>query len=516
MKDKVLLGIDVGTSVIKAILLDGEGRELGTSRRRVPVSSPQPGWMEQDMHVVWRATAAVIRAILKRSEVTPADVLAIGVAGQGDGAWMVDETGRPVRAAPLWSDNRAAGYIDQWRNDGTLEACFRSGGTVLWPGSQAAILAWLRDHEPQAYRDIRWVYCCKDWINYQLTGVVCTDESDGSIPFSAIERRAYDETLLDLLGFLDQKDHLPPIRESHQIIGRVTKEAGKSTGLVPGAPVVAGSVDVIANAIGAGVIEPGGSLLILGTTAVNAVVMDRPDLEPANVGATVCHAVPGRWLRALGSLAGTPNIDWFIQAIGVPRGSRKSRESVYDACSRLIGGSAPGAGGIVYHPFLRGERAPFLQPAACASFFGISQATSRLDLLRAVYEGVALSLRDCYERTGRKVDQATLSGGGAQSAFWCQMLADVTGREIAVPAGAEFGAKGAALLAGIGAGRYADCQDAVRRTVVIERSYTPDPRVKGRYDDLYGLYRGLYESFEPFWLARQAMRHPQTDGGQGL
>ncbi len=502
MVSQYLLGVDAGTSIIKAVVFDLNGQERGVGRRKLPVKSPRPGWAEQDMDVVWKATTGAIRSALEQAGANPDEITAVGVCGQGDGAWLIDEAGGPVRPAALWNDNRAVEIIERWQNDGTLKACYRILGTVLWPGSLAALLDWLRVYEPDNFARIRWAFCCKDWLNYRLTGVVGTDESDGTIPFSSIEARHYDERLLRMLGFERFQDNLPPIRQSAAILGHVLPRATWETGLLAGTPVAVGSVDVYSNALGVGVTEPGQSLAILGTTSVAAVVMDQPDIRPLDVGATVCHSVPGRWVRALGTMTGTPNLDWFLDQFGI-RGLRGQK--LYAACNSMVAESPPGARGVVYLPFLKGERAPFLQPSATAGFFGMTHASQRSDLLRAIYEGVAFSLRDCYTAMDTHLERVVLTGGGARSEVWCQILADILGCQIDLPHGSELGAKGAALMAGISSGCYSGFNDAIERAVRMEKSFFPEAKTKVFYDVLYDLYRDLYRSLEPFWVRRSQL-----------
>ncbi len=499
MASHYLLGVDAGTSVIKAVVFDRRGRERGIGRRQLPVATPQPGWAELDMEAVWKATAAAIRSAIRQAAIDPAKIAAVGVCGQGDGAWLIDEQGHPVRSAVLWNDNRAQETIERWQKDGRLQAAYRILGTVLWPGSQAPVLDWLREHEPENFGRIRWAFCCKDWVNFRLTGVAGTDESDGTIPFASIETRRYDDRLLRLLGFEEFRSCLPSVRQSATVVGQVLPNAAQATGLRPGTPVVAGAVDVYASAVGVGVIEPGHSLAILGTTSVAAVVMDEPDIRPMDVGATVCHAVPERWMRALGTMAGTPNLEWFLEQIAI-RGLHGRQ--LYGACNDLVAASPPGARGVLYLPFLMGERAPFLQPSATAGFFGVTPAAQQGDLLRAIYEGVAFSLRDCYHAMGTPVERVALTGGGGQSEIWCQILADILGCQVDRPPGSEMGAKGAALLAGIGSGFYRGFEEAMAQTVRTEKGFSPNVGSKSIYDQLFDLYRSLYQGLEPFWLRR--------------
>ena len=495
-----LLGLDVGTSVIKAVRFDLNGGEIGSASRTVEVRAPQPGWAEQDMEAVWTGAQEAIREVLDRTGAIER-VAVVGIAGQGDGVWMIDAEGRPVAPAPLWSDGRATEAIDRWQASGALSRLYERGGTVLWPGSQAALLAWFAETEPDVLDSAAAVLCCKDWIRYRLTGTIGTDETDGSIPFMDLTTRTLDTGQLDTLGLAGLADRLPPVQPSHQVVGSVTTTAADATGLRVGTPVVAGLLDVAANAVGVGAIDGGQAMVTLGTTALSAVVLDQPVFVPEDVGASVCHAPARRWMRALGAMAGTTNLDWYLGTMGEILGVEAAREQrdVFSLLEEMVDTAAPGAGGVVYHPYLLGERVPFLAPNARAAFLGLSSATSRADLARAVSEGVAFAVRHCFEAIGAPVTDVRLSGGGARSHTWSQILADVTGATMNVPAGSQFGALGAAIVAGVGIGQYPDYETAVERCVHVERVHQPSLEHRGLYDDRFQLYLDLIDAMRPFW-----------------
>ena len=360
MAPPYLLGIDAGTSRIRAAVLDLAGRELGFSARASATLCPAPGHAEQDMEAVWAATAAAIREALKAAQVSPAEVQAVGPSGQGDGAWLLDGSGRPLGKAPLWNDGRAAEVVEAWRKDGRLNRLFVKGGTLLWPGALAPILAFLGEREKERRERVATAFCCKDWIVYRLTGVLGTDESDGSIPFMDMASRRFDPGQAEILGMGDALRYLPPVRPSHTVVGGVTRAAAAETGLREGTPVVAGMIDVAANAIGVGAIRAGQTLTILGTTALNAAILGEPVFRPENLGASVCHAVPGHYLRVLGAMAGTPNLDWYLSAMGEVFTSMAAGRpgGVFACMEEAVAEARVGAGGVIYHPFLRGERAP--------------------------------------------------------------------------------------------------------------------------------------------------------------
>ena len=495
-----LLGVDVGTSLIKAVVFDSEGSELGLGSQSVEVLSPHPGWAEQDMDAVWTAAAEAIRGAIERAGHSD-DIEVVAVAGQGDGAWMLDGDGRPLVPAPLWNDSRAAGIIDRWDKSGALQALYPRGGTVLWTGSQAALLAWFAEHDPELLERAATVLCAKDWIRYKLTGTIGTDETDGSIPFMDLAERRISDEQAAILGLRDHTDLLPEVSRSSQVVGSITDDAAAATLLRPGTPVVAGVLDVAANAIGVGAVDSGQAMVILGTTALAAVVLDKPRFEPADVGASVCHAPEGRWMRALGSMAGTPNLDWYLKTMGegLAADAAVAGRDVYALLEEEIGASAPGAGGVIYHPYLRGERVPFNAPDARGAFFGLSMDTKRGDLARAVSEGVAFAVRHLFEAAATPVSEVRVCGGGGGSRTWAQILADVTGARMIVAEGSQFGALGAAIAGGVGIGVYPDYATAVERCVSVERVHVPAPDRQALYDERFRLYLDLVGAMRPYW-----------------
>ncbi len=501
MVKKYLLGIDAGTSVIKAVLFDFSGTEIGSGSQRVTTDTPSPSWAQQSPELVWQATANAIKQAIGHASISSDEIAVVGPSGQGDGAWMIDKTGAPLSPTPLWNDGRASDVISTWENDGILEQIYKINGTQLWPGSAAPILTWMKRNDPDRFSTISTLFCSKDWIKYKLTGTVTTDESDGSIPFLNLAGRSYDDDLLELTGLQEMKPKLAKIVPTHEVIGEVTAQASRETGLNQGTPVVSGMMDVAANAIGAGVIEAGQALSILGTTSMNMVVLDSASTKPMGIGATTCHGVANRWMRILGAMTGTPNLDWYIDAMGasLKKEAAAKKLDLFSLLEKAVDQSPIGSQGVIFHPFLLGERAPFVNSSARAGFFGIHANTTENDLLRAIYEGIALSSRDCYEKVGADLNEITLVGGGSRSRIWCQTLADAVGCRMQVPCGSQFGALGAAIAGGIGIGIYQDYGSALEQCLKIEQVYDPSLNNSKKYDDLYRLYSDLISHMESFW-----------------
>ena len=480
---KFLLGIDAGTSVIKAALFDRDGRTHAVASRRTTIYNPQPAWSEANMDEFWQLTAAAIREVV--SQVDAKTVAAFGITGNMVGAWLIDAAGQPVRDAILWNDGRT-------QNDQTPEVLaqiFRSSGSVMQPGCTLPLVRWLSEHEPAVLQRAAHVLCCKDWLRYQLTGTLFTDQSEASVMPGDTRARTYNESLFDLLGVRNFRHLFPPAVPSEQICGHVTPEAAALTGLPVGTPVVAGAGDVPASALGAGAVEAGVACIVLGTTCLSCLVTPQPVFEPANVG-LLFPLPPNHWLRVMANIAGTTNLDWFAAQL---YGSDVS----FDQLEHEAAAIPPGADGVIYHPYLSpaGVIAPFVESGARAQFFGLLPTHTRAHLLRAVYEGVALAIRDCYAAMNTPICEVRLSGGGARSPLWCQMIADCLDARVLIPAGDELGAKGAALLAGLGIGWYASVAEAASSG--IERAY--EPQNVEIYKPIYARYVAVREALRSVW-----------------
>jgi sugar (pentulose or hexulose) kinase len=501
MKKQYLMGIDAGTSMVKAVLYDLGGRELGSGEKAVAVNSPHPGWAQQDPALVWEAAAFAIAAAIGFSGVRAEEIAVVGPCGQGDGAWCIDAAGHPMSPTPLWNDGRAADLLNEWEETGLLKRIYTVNGTQLWPGAAAPLIAWYQQHKPGAIPPGSTLFCCKDWIKFKLTGTVTTDESDGSIAFMDLAARQYDPRLPEWMGLSGKMPKLAPLVPSHEVVGEVTAAAANKTGLAQGTPVVAGMLDVAANAVGAGVIQAGQAVTIIGTTSLNMVVGADAGSEPEGIGATTCHGVPGRWMRILGAMTGTPNLDWYIENLGAAHHGKKGdrQADLFGRLEDAVAKAPVGAGGVLFHPYLCGERAPFVNPHAKAAFFGIQATTTNDHLLRAIYEGIALSARDCYQKVQQPLSEITLVGGGAGSRVWCQILADVLGCKMIVPRGRQFGALGAAITGAVGVGLFEDYAEGVDRCLAIEQVFEPVAEHQRRYDDQYRLYSRLVERMQDYW-----------------
>ena len=514
----LILGLDAGTSVVKAALFDRGGRELAVVRRPTPLYSPEPTWSETSMEATWAMAAEAIRTLLAQGldgrPLAPTRIAAVGLTGNMVGAWLIDAQGEPVRAAILWNDGRAQELIDRLSlaHPGFMQTIFRTSGSVMQQGCTLPVLRWLADYEPHVLNRAATVLCCKDWIAYKLTGSRQVDPTEASVMPGSATGRGYSEELIDLFGLRPWRHLFPPVRPSQSLAGELHSDAAQATGLPAGTPVVVGAGDVPASAIGLGAVEPGVACTLLGTNILNCLVTANPIYEPYDVGVMFCLPEQ-RWLRAMINVSGTTSMDWFIAQFCAEEfaASQGAQSDLFARLEALAQTSRTGANGVLYLPYLslQGITAPFWEPAARAEFFGLSDRTTRADLLRALYEGIALSIRDGYAVLPQAVSEIRLSGGGAKSAFWSQVIADCTGCRVVVPPGTEFGARGAALLAGVGLGWYPGVAAAVAETSRVQgrsksaartsREFLPAPERTAVYDSLYAVYRSLQRDLLPAW-----------------
>ncbi|AEE92334.1 L-xylulokinase [Tepidanaerobacter acetatoxydans Re1] len=500
---KYFVGIDAGTSIVKSVVFDTNGEEIYVSKQKTQVLSPKPNWSEQNMDSVYIATIKSLSNLILSSGISSEDIIAIGLTAQGDGCWMIDKDGNPVRNAILWSDGRAANLIKEWQENGIAEKVYNICGSALFPGAQGAILRWLKDNEPENASKIAYAFYCKDWLRFKLTGDIATDESDASLPFFDIVKKEYSDEVLAYFGIGDMKGVLPKVIPARKAVSYITDEVAEITGLKKGTPLVVGPFDVISTAIGVNAIDDGVACSIIGTTCFNEVTMDKPDISPLNVGMTVVHGIPNKWMRAFGAMNGTPNLDWFIEELA--KAEKDAAEildiDLYTYFEDKISSIPIGSNGIIYHPYISpgGERAPFVKPTAKAQFMGINLDNDKYDLLRAVYEGVAMSMLDCYKHMPGNIKEIHLSGGGASSEFWCQMFSDAIGRVIKIPRGSEFGAKGAVINAAVAIEYFDSYEEAINNMVKMEREYEPNMSNYKEYQTLYNIYKEIYTTNWDVW-----------------
>ncbi len=483
----LFLGIDAGSSVCKAAVFDIAGKALSVAAEPTPLKRPQPGCVEVDPDQAWRAAVNVIRRTV--DQLGGAErIRAVGVSGAMVGAWIVDAEGQTVRPGINWEDSRANDLIEalEAARPGAMAEIFRTSGSVLQQGCTLPVLAWLMQHEPDVMARARWVLGYKDWLRLRLTGEVTTDVSEAAVAPGDARLQDRSQEMIHLFGLESAQRLLPLAVPSTSVVGGLTAEAAAATGLPEGLPVVAGAGDVIANVIGAGGLWTGSVTALLGTTCMVGLCLDHPVFVPENLG--LLFSLPERhWFRAMVNVAGTLNLDWAV-ALLCPEFA--GQEDAFDRIAAMAASEPIGARNLTYLPYLSesGIIAPVVDANARAQFAGLTPAHGRESLLRSVYEGVAFALADLCDLLGPP-DSApiTLTGGGGRSVFWCDMIATVTGREVVVPDGQEFGARGAALLAATGLGVFPSVVAASASVARTGRRYVPS-RHEAAWQDARALY----------------------------
>jgi len=497
---KVLLGIDNGCTMSKAALFTLEGKELAVAARKTKTLSPHPGHLERNCEELWQATAAAIREVLAKSRVAPGDIAAAACAGHGNGLYLVDKEGRPVRDAILSTDSRARDIVDRWLAEGVDRRVRPKTMQSLWAAQPNALLAWLKKHEPETIRRAGWVLMCKDYVRFRLTGRVAAELTDFSgTSLMDVAAGKFDPAVLEAFGIGDLAHLLPPLVRSADVCGEVTPGAARDTGLRAGTPVAGGMFDIDACGLATGLVDERQICMIAGTWSCNQYIATRPVVD--DVFMTSCYSIPGYYLMLEGSATSASNLEWFVTEFFGAEREQAAREgrSVYDVTNDLVAATRPDAAPIVFLPFLYGSHA---SADAKAALLGLSGWHTRGDVLRAIYEGVAFSHRWHVERLLQfrpRPEAICLTGGAARSPVWVRIFADIFQTPIRLPDGTELGALGGAIAAGVAAGCFKDFREAVGAMVHVSRTQAPDPSPAGVYEAKYARYKRAVAALDPVW-----------------
>lgn len=485
----LLLGLDVGTSGAKAVLVAEDGRVVAAATEEYPLSTPRPLWSEQDPADWWRGTRAALRRVVTQSGAA-SEIAGLGLTGQMHGAVFCDDADEPIRPAILWNDGRTGPQCDEIERRVGAERLISIAGNPALAGFQAPKVLWLREHEPEHYARVRRLLLPKDYIRLLLTGEAASDASDaaGTLLLD-LERRDWSDELLGALEI--PRAWLPRVYEGPQVTGRLRSELADELGLPAGLPVIAGGGDNAAAAIGTGVVREGLISSSIGTSGVLFAHSDAIRLDPQGRLHTFCHAVPGAYHLMAVTLSAGGAYQWL-------RNTLRALDDTLDYArlTELAAATPAGAEGLLFAPYLSGERTPHRDPLARGAFVGLTLRHGLGHMARAVMEGVVFSLRDGLEimrQLGLDIGEVRAIGGGARSPVWRQMQADIFGVPITTMRVEEGPAFGAALLAGVGAGVYADTDQAVG-AVATGATIEPNRDAMARYDELYGAYQGLYGS----------------------
>ena len=481
-----VLGIDSSTTATKAVLVDESGSVAAIGSSTYDYETPHPRWAEQHPDLWWEATIAAIGQALAEAGASGDDVAAVGLTGQMHGLVLLDDDGQVIRPAILWNDQRTATECDEIRDTVGRERLIAITGNDALTGFTAPKILWVRNHEPEAHRRIASVLLPKDHVRYRLTGSLATDRAGaaGTLLFD-LATRTWSDDVVGELGI--DPEWLPPTFEGPDVTGTISSEAAEATGLVAGTPVVAGGGDQAANAVGVGAVDPGAVALSLGTSGVVFTATDHPAIEPDGRLHAFCHAVPERWHFMGVMLSAAGSLRWFRDALapGEP----------FTALSAEAGDAPAGSDGLVFLPYLTGERTPHPDPDAKGAFVGLTVRHERRHLTRSVMEGVAFGLRDMFDlMTAAGIGDVTevrASGGGVASAVWRQILADVLDVDIVVTDVPEGAAIGAAALSTVAAGWFDRVQGAAEAWTTTGEVTSPGSDVD-RYAEMHAIYRDLY------------------------
>ncbi|MBN1623296.1 MAG: xylulokinase [Clostridia bacterium] len=491
-----LLGIDIGTSGTKTVLFDRDGKSIASAVGEYPLYQPQIGWAEQRPEDWWNAVCITSREVLKKSGAKPSDIKGVGLSGQMHGLVILDENNQVLRKSIIWCDQRTKAECVEITERVGAERLIEITANPALTGFTASKILWVRNNEPEIYSRIKRILLPKDYIRFMLTGEFATEVSDASgMQLLDIRNRCWSEEVLDKLDI--PVEWLGKMYESCENTGVVTEEASRLTGMAAGTIVAGGAGDQAAGAVGNGIVKKGIISSTIGTSGVVFAHMDEVQIDKKGRVHTFCHAVPGCW-HVMGVTQGAGlSLKWFRDnfCIEEMRTAELMEKDPYILMDEEASKVEAGSGGVIFLPYMMGERTPHLDPDAKGVFFGISAAHGKAHLLRAVLEGVVYSLRDCMEiirEMGIDASQVRASGGGGKSPLWRQMQADMFNTEICTINSSEGPALGAAILAGVASGIYENVVDACEDMISVRTRQEPDLRKKPVYDRFHLIYRNLY------------------------
>ncbi|HTW27711.1 MAG TPA: FGGY-family carbohydrate kinase [Acetobacteraceae bacterium] len=512
----VILALDSGTSVVKAVAFAADGTTIGSASRANLFSTDADGAVEQDMARTWTDARDVLAELVGR--LAGREIAALAVTAQGDGTWLIDADGEPVAPAWLWLDSRAAVPAETFRASAAARIAFAHTGSGYNACQQSAHLLWLAEHRPEVLARAATAFHCKDWLYFCLTGTRVTDPSEACFTFGSWRERAYSDEVIEAVGVSRWRHLLPPVLEGTRDSHKLSAEAAAVTGLPEGLPVVLGYLDVACAALGAGLYGTGAEagVSILGSTGMHLRLVPRAEEvrpNPAMTGYCMTFPVPGHTMQAQTNMAATLNMDWVAdmaweaaELAGAQRG--RDRLQMLRALDDAVADARPGA--VLYHPFisLAGERGPFTDSFARASLLGIDQTVRFAELARGVYEGLGFAARDCYLGTGKIPDIVYITGGAARSAPMRAIVAAAVNRPVRIAAQAEAGAAGAAMMAAVRIGMFPDMASCAEAWVapLLGAREEPDPALAQLYDTLYPIYREAYAALPGVWRHLAASR----------
>ena len=493
---KYILSLDIGTTSTRAIIIDEDGALISSSTKDYELYTPKPGWAEQDPIDWWGASVFTIKEAIKSSNISPKDISAIGLSGQMHGSVFLDRNGEVIRPAILWCDQRTNDQCNKIYKIFGRQNFIKLSYNKALPGFTAPKILWLEEKEPQNYKKVSKILLPKDYIRYRLSGKYVTEVSDASgTILMDIAKRCWSHEILDGLDI--DRDLLPDVYESTEITSYVSKQASSVTGLIEGTPIAGGASDNAAGAVGSGIIREGLISDSIGTSGVVFAYSKKPLYDSQGRVHSFCHAVPGRWHLTGVTLSAAGSLKWYYENFGPSRKIEGMHPGIkgYNLLNKEAESIPAGSEGLIFLPYLSGERTPHADPYARGVFFGLSYLHTQDHFVRSIMEGVAFSQLDCLSFM-RKLnivsDKIVLFGGGAKSKVWRQIISDVMNAKIVTLNVEEGPAYGAALIAGVGCGIYSSVEEAADKTIKEASQIDPIRENVKKYEKLYGIYGSLY------------------------
>lgn len=511
MKDGILIGIDAGTSVMKSVAFAPDGKQLAVAAIPNVYETHADGGVEQDMAATWASAATTLRQLGEKIPNLASRVIAISVTAQGDGMWLIDRAGDPVGPATIWLDNRAASIVEDYVKTPDYDAHYKRTGTGLTVVQMSGKLAWMQRHRPEMLARASHAFHCKDWIYFRLTGARVTDPSEANFTFGNFRTQNYQPSILDHMGASEAKRLLTPVVDGTQECGTLTAAAAKEASLKAGTPVCLGYIDIVCSGLGGGLFDPSGrsGCTIVGSTGMHQrlrVTSDDVQLNDERSGFTTIFPVPGMVAQMQSNMASTLNIDWLLDvAAGLlaDQGTVKSRAELLSGMDDKI--ISCEAAKLLYHPYISraGERGPFMDLSARASFNGLDTTATYHDMMRAVFEGLAFASRDCYTVMGSVPQEVRITGGAARSQAMRLILASALNAEVRSVSREEAGAAGAAMIAAVQQKLFPDMAACAAQWIEphLGSAVKPDAALARSYEAVFPHYVAARKALRPVWQA---------------
>lgn len=495
-----LIGIDLGTSAVKTVMFDLKGNEITSSTEEYPLYQPQNGWAEQDPEEWWTACVKTLKSVIKTSNVNPKDICGLGISGQMHGLVMLNKNGKVIRNSIIWCDGRTTEECSEITKKIGKKRLIEITANPALEGFTAGKILWVKKYEPENYAKCHHILLPKDFIRYKLCGVFASDVSDASgTNLFDIANRCWSKEILEKLEI--KEELLPKVYESCEVTGTITESASKEIGLSQGMPVAGGAGDNAAAAVGTGVVESGSAFTTIGTSGVIFAHSDKLSIDKEGRVHTFCSAVPNTWTLMSCTLSAGGSLQWFKNNFCAEevQQANKIQTDPYVFMEKQADKISIGAEKLLFLPYLMGERSPILDSSARGVFFGLSRVHTKAHMIRAVMEGVTYSLKDCLDVLAEmkvKPQQMLLTGGGAKSKFWRQMIADVYSCTVKTSKIKEAPALGVAILAGVAAGVYPSVQEACKKIIALGEEQQPNLKNTYEYKKYYEVYKSIYPAIK--------------------